>query len=501
MADRATDVLAACEEHHAYGEPRVSIASDGAEVIVLSDLHVGAGLRDDGTYAGTEKFFADQAFRRLLEHLHEGLESQRAILVLNGDVIDFLRVTDVPQGAAAFDAWEQCLRKLGVGVDRRELERISPKEHRFGLKTHDYKSVWKLSRVAEGHRGFFDALADWITRGHRLVVVKGNHDLEWYWRAVRDALRLILAERIVDVSPQPLDVAKVLEETVLPRLSFVDHALVIDGELYIEHGHRFDKYSRVVGEAVLDNGVELNIPFGSFFNRYLLNRIELSYPFLDNVRPRENLLPMLIRERFFLAIKLLFQHVPFMLRLIPKRYFRYMFGHFLSTVVVIALPIAVLTWLTWTQIGWLLPALRAQGVSTINLPATVSMFLGNAVLLVVSYVLARVVAHFQLIEPSDLARWARREFAHNASYKLMTFGHTHDPDQIVDRGRWFYNTGTWIPIVESSSAEIRHDRTYTFLRLRRSSDGALLPGRLFRWNDDARRAELAVLLRRAGEGD
>src|SRR2546427_1927017 len=50
---------------------------------------------------------------------------------------------------------------------------------------------------------------------------------------------------------------------------------------------------------VLKGGLELNLPFGSFFNRYLLNRIELVFPYLDNVRPRQNLLPMLFEKDFF----------------------------------------------------------------------------------------------------------------------------------------------------------------------------------------------------------
>ena len=39
-------------------------------------------------------------------------------------------------------------------------------------------------------------------------------------------------------------------------------------------------------------------------------------------------------------------------------------------------------------------------------------------------------------------------------------GHTHDPDQFQIDGKWFYNTGTWIPILGTSSAELRRDRMF-----------------------------------------
>ena len=96
---------------------------------------------------------------------------------------------------------------------------------------------------------------------------------------------------------------------MLPNVYFIADAAVFDDEFYIEHGHRYDRRNTVLGEKVLDGGEELNIPFGSFFSRYLINHIELAFPFFDNVRPNESLLPLLVRERFFLALRLLFRHV------------------------------------------------------------------------------------------------------------------------------------------------------------------------------------------------
>src|SRR5581483_717055 len=255
------------------------------------------------------------------------------------------------------------------------------------------------------------------------------------------------------------------------------------------HGHRYDKYTNVIGKPLL-NDHELNIPFGSFLNRYLLNQIELDYPYVDNVRPTTNILPLLIRQRFFTAMKLLFWYVPFMLRMIPKRYFHYMFGRLIAIAAAVGIPVALgLLYLfismpklggqlkSWLATGWLRSGLVTSFAS-----------------MVAAYLLSRIVAYFQLSEPSALDVPAMKIFDANPQYQLITMGHTHNPDQRLKDGRWFYNTGTWIPVVESDTAEIREDKTYTFLHFRRHESGELTPTVVERWNDEAARAEALIMV-------
>lgn len=494
------DLLVRCEQAGLaprYGEPLVPVDSRSGDIFVVSDLHLAAGRQSDGTYGGTENFFADSSFRRFLQHAHHSAQPHQALLVINGDFIDFLRVRGVSEAnhgltQQEFRVWQDLLARIGIHRTIPQLQAsITKKEKKYGLKTHADKSVWRLDAVVAGHPHFFDALAEWLGHGHRLVIVKGNHDLEWYWLPVRNAMRLALAQRLAAQLNAPL--RDVLTNTVLPQVTFVDHSLLVDQVLYIEHGHRYDKFSHVLGAPTLQNGVELNIPFGSFFNRYLLNRIELAYPYLDNVRPRENILPLLIRERFFLALGLLFHHLPFTLKIIPKHYYRYILGRVFWFFLAICVPLAIAGW----QVAVHFPI-------RIEAPSGPFGFVQKYVLDVakdlawgfLSYLLARLVAYFQLEEAGALVGPAREIFAENSSYRFVTFGHTHNPDQVEDHDRWFYNTGTWIPIVEISSAEVRHDRTYTFLHLGHDSSGDLQPGFLQRWNDDAGRIEPLLIIRR-----
>src|SRR5204863_10169611 len=140
-------------------------------------------------YSGTENFFADAAFCRFIDHLLARC-SRPAILIINGDMVDFLRTPGYPRTQQQLSAWKELLETVGINMTMEDLHAsISKKEHTFGLGTEDYKSVWKLDRIVKGHQDFYHALAKWIAHGHRLIVVKGNHDLEWYWLAVRNFLR------------------------------------------------------------------------------------------------------------------------------------------------------------------------------------------------------------------------------------------------------------------------------------------------------------------------
>ena len=480
-------------------KPPVPIDSHGDEVFVVSDLHLADGQGADGRYDGSENFFCDSSFRRFLSHAHSNLKSTNSILIINGDFIDFLRITYTPSKDSQFIEWQQILERIGIPKPIPELtSSISKKESTYGLKTHDYKSVLRLHIAVNGHAGFFEALAAWLGNGHRLIIVKGNHDLEWYWPPVRSYLRLALGERLA-AQLGTADVKDVLENRVLPNVMFIDGSLVIDEDIYIEHGHQYDKYAHVLGPSTLNNeDQELNIPFGSFFNRYVLNDIELNYPFLDNVRPTTNILPLLIRERLPLALKVLFKHVPFVFRIIPKGYYRYMFSQVFWLFLLVILPVLFIIWLILGMFGHGLDLLTTPSQPQSFLQKTVFTVLTSIASLVVSYALARLVGRLNLVEPGDLTKYAREKLAEKSSYRLATFGHTHNPDQFKENGRWFYNTGTWIPIVEMSGAQIREDRTYSFLHLAPNASGKLA-GILKRWEDGAGRAEPAIVVKRAGE--
>src|SRR4029077_3319007 len=99
-------LLQQCEQNGAAPAyaGRTGMESRGRDVVIISDLHMSAGRGVDGNYSGTEDFFADAGFVRFVESLG-GAAERKTILVINGDFVDFLRVTVLPDGQNDFEEW------------------------------------------------------------------------------------------------------------------------------------------------------------------------------------------------------------------------------------------------------------------------------------------------------------------------------------------------------------------------------------------------------------
>jgi UDP-2,3-diacylglucosamine pyrophosphatase LpxH len=457
-------------EPDGYGDEIVSIEMDNQDVFVISDLHMAAGLNANGNYDGTENFFADQSLARFLGHIKSRVSlNKKALLIINGDFVDFLRIRDIPETPVDFQVWDDILKKLGISKSQQLLRSsISKKERTFGLRTDDYKSVWKLHICFLGHQKVFQSLSAWLAAGNDLLIVKGNHDLEWVWKPVRDFLRLLLGSN--------------------NQIRFADDKVVINKKVYLEHGHRYENFTCVDGPAILDGGTELNLPFGSFFNRYLINRIELAYPYIDDVRPRQKILPLLIRERFPLALQMLFRYIPFCMLIIPKKQYAYALRYLLQFIWIIIIPLG-LTIFGIVETYHHPVQLDAAGSHPSFFSEYLLPQLKNALFLSLSYFLGRLFSMLSLSAPSSLYPDAQIIFDAYQEINQVTFGHTHDPEQKKSGGKSYYNTGTWIPVYELDAANVRLDKTYTFLQFEKNASGDLFTQGLMRWNDEAGRTD------------
>jgi UDP-2,3-diacylglucosamine pyrophosphatase LpxH len=467
-------------------ETIIPFDSNGRNIYILSDLHLASGLNTSGNYEGTENFYADQSFHRFLDHLQPKVAGKGGILVINGDFIDFLRIRNIPETEDHFRCWQEILENMGINKSIDELKSsIVKKEAEYGLKTDDYKSVWKLYVCMQGHKILFSRLAQWIYEGNELIIVKGNHDLEWYWPAIHRYLRFALAKK---VGEEKGVFNEGLQKHFERSINYIDHAVLIDNKIHVEHGHIYERTTAVIGPTTFNKGKELNLPFGSFFNRYLINRLELAYPYLDNVRPMQNILPVLIRERFPLAIKVLFQYIPFTLLIIPKKLYWQTFKYLLNILFIIVLPIAITVYAIWQSVQPNNPGNAPSGVA-----AQALNVLKNFGFLFLSYIFGRIMAMAGLKAPPTLSVHAKDIMEKNPSVETVIFGHTHDPEQkYLGDNKWYFNTGTWIPIFETSSADVRLDKTFTFIAANCTGKPTCRE-RLQRWNDEAERIDTMTL--------
>lgn len=454
-------------------------------LLVVSDLHLGAG-RDPrtGRYQQAEKFFADGAFQRFLEY-HDPRRTGPAHLVLNGDTFDFVRVTRCPAERAEFEDWSHKLSALGVERSAAELEAaVSPWERQFGLRTHDYKSLWKLMLVAQGHRAFFDALGWWVHRGGRVTFVHGNHDLELHWPLVQEGIRRAIAR-----SHREADVQH--------NVRFADHGLDVDN-VHIEHGHRFDAVSQVKGAPTLEGGTELRLPLATFVHRYIINTLAGLEPFLDNIKPVQRLLWAVVRRHPLKAPQLLRRGIP-LLRKVTKsewRRERWAFVLFFGSLAVPFLAAGLILLL-------LLVALLGPGWHSMPIETILALALLGPAVVYATNVLRDAIPGRKPLMGEDLfaervyTAVERLEFPVSARRVYGVLGHTHRPDvqllPSVGQSQVLYvNAGTWTPLWQEDRPDLTGQVRYTFLHFERIDEEYDLS--FLEWDDERNEPVPSVIL-------
>jgi UDP-2,3-diacylglucosamine pyrophosphatase LpxH len=462
--------------------------SPPARVLVASDLHLGRG-RDPvtSTCLATENFLADHVFAAWLEHY--GPQAEETLLLLNGDILDVLRITDIPETGADFERWSRRLADLGEVRSPHELSGdIDKSERKYGLKTHDYKTVWKLMLIAEGHPGFLDALAAWVGRGGRVLFISGNHDVELHWPLVRKEIRRELSERGVD------------RHLVGDHVMFEDRHVVMDN-LYVEHGHQHEGMTRVDGPPTLpDAPDQINLPLGSFVNRYFINQVEAIDPFIDNVKPVQQSLLRLMRQRPLKILSTYFGAWKFLGRMVAKRGFRSP-GVLLIAAALVLPPIlapvvlVLLTPLRSTVLGWL-----PVGVGTV-----VTIVIGVALSGVVPYLLGvlgelwrrlrgrRARTDHQLAAARHVVETELASSGRRRKYVCMGHSHVTAVSRIgEDDDRLYLNTGTWIALWPDDRPDLIGRTIYTYALFGANGDGYV--GQALEWDEHADRPRPATIL-------
>jgi UDP-2,3-diacylglucosamine pyrophosphatase LpxH len=193
-----------------------------AQVVILSDLHLGIGNALDD-------FHADAAFKNLLAAVATW---QDAEVVLLGDT---------------FDLWQAVkddeIARPGQGI---------------GLDLSGASERARLELIRTAHPDFFAAVSSFVKKGGRLTFVIGNHDHPLVHAEVQTWLRDV-------VGPVPIDL-----HYENPRLA-----------LYAEHCNQFDRNNCYGSGEVraLGSGREAA---GYFFVKLFWNRVELLDPDLDD---------------------------------------------------------------------------------------------------------------------------------------------------------------------------------------------------------------------------
>ena len=463
---------------------KLKLLTDGnppAEILVVSDLHLGRGREPDTRrFFCTENFVSDQAFARWLRAMQP---REGKLLILNGDTFDFIRIANFPKKDQDFIDWSSWLAGLGLAKSPEELRRsISKKETRYGLQTNDYKSAWKLWQIYMGHQEFFQALAHWVRDGGLLLMVKGNHDLDLYWPLVRKAFRTFLGDSLEDNDAS--------RGAIQQRVFYCDDSLRL-GNLYLEHGHFYDSEQKMVkGQTLRDDPSQLNLPLATFVARYLVNPLENLRPFLGSIRPTQRIPWIILRNHPLAGIMILRRGLTFLRRalVLPNKRNAFWYAIFFGAVV---LPFVVLA----IALLMLDPKIRASILHAHPQSAVVLGMFG----LFAPYIAAAGHEFYQWLKRPRRRPAGEDALAQGVYQKIRNLpfpqgqpiyavmGHTHDQDiqrlpDINGSKVLYLNTGSWIPVWPEDRPDLDGQVLYPFVHFK--LQGGEYRHCYFEWKDD-----------------
>lgn len=189
----------------------ICLSPSDHNLLVFSDVHLGSDLvqhcRPRAPRRSQASLRRDRELAALLDWYRERPRQSRPWrLVIAGDLVDFVGMSVSGQG---------------------QLETVpNDDEQSHGLGSAVDHTLAKLALVAEHHREVFAALGRFLALGNTLVVVRGNHDVDFHWEPVQEAFRRILVGHGARAE----------------AVEFADWFYYEEGVVYIEHGHQYDDY-------------------------------------------------------------------------------------------------------------------------------------------------------------------------------------------------------------------------------------------------------------------
>ena len=221
--------------------------------VVLSDLHLCDAEPEHRPTRlwkkfKTKQFFFDDQFRIFLEEIDRQAGGRAAELILNGDTFDFDSFMKQPEKPPYRVSW---------------LER-----HR-GLAAEQVKATFKIKEILSEHHVWVEALRAFILKGHRVVFIIGNHDLELHFPEVQ-------AEIVGSLD---------LHASAQTRVRFCNWFYISNNDTLIEHGNQYDPYCLCQDpiNPMIQKGrrVEVRLPFGNLACRYMTNGMGFFNPHVD----------------------------------------------------------------------------------------------------------------------------------------------------------------------------------------------------------------------------
>jgi UDP-2,3-diacylglucosamine pyrophosphatase LpxH len=460
--------------------------------LVISDLH----LQEADKNPAGRLFYFDQEFADFLRHYRLfHVEKRRWKLIIDGDFIEFYHIPHQPSPD------DKLLR--GVNLTETDLK--------FFPGTEWQKSVWKLHLILSSHPQLLLALARFVADGNEIYILRGNHDLEFFWPEVQEHFRLLVAQH------HPVDKSYIeIKMAVKNRIHFVPWFYLEKDLLYVEHGHQYDPYcsnKNNLYPVLEDNPRQLELALSAFTMRYFVSRIQKIDPAaMENVSSIPKYLTHLIRNNWRQVAAMPVYYAEMLIRTLRKvRAKRSRVGaaddeldrmegrvreeikaayglsdEKIRELDALRLEPVLLSWWSTLKVfyidlllgGLLVGILGSRAVSHLTFLGrwSSSVFIGLILVVILLEGKRRIGSFNDHRNLRDIARTIRE----TVGCRYVVFGHSHDPDACPlspEHDQWYFNVGTWVPR--------RGEGQFIYLEILSAGDGTT--ARLMRW--DRRRKE------------
>lgn len=213
-------------------------------IIVISDLHLGAGVNVNNRRNFLEDFHYDKELIEFVEYHSSGHYLDREVeLIINGDFFDLLAVPFVKYFDDEF--WSE------------------------------HAALDKLKMILEAHMGVIEALKDFLSYpNNHIVYILGNHDAELVFESLRDYLLELFAEKDRDKF----------------RILLNDNTVYIPEEgIVLKHGHEYERAHQYSVKTCIATDINHNKyfipPWGSYYVTRVINKFKEGRDYINAVRP------------------------------------------------------------------------------------------------------------------------------------------------------------------------------------------------------------------------
>jgi UDP-2,3-diacylglucosamine pyrophosphatase LpxH len=253
-------------------------------VLVISDIHLGAGDEVNGRKNPLEDFHSDKELVDFIHYYSTGeYQNKEVELVINGDFVDLLAVPFVPYFDDEYWSEEASLEKLEI--------------------------------ILQAHPEVMSELVNFLkSKNKKIVYIIGNHDAELLF----DSLK----KMFLDVFPKELR-DKITISNELSLYEPVKGVFIQHGHEY-ESLHQFDEKSSIVEST---KGKKYFIPpWGSYYVTHVINKYKQERDHVNAVRPIKTfLIHGLIFDTFFI-IRFMIANVYYYFMIRFLRYYRLKLG-------------------------------------------------------------------------------------------------------------------------------------------------------------------------------